>query len=35
MIVLCAQVSGAPVGTEEVDARVILLGVGLVTPLYA
>ena len=28
-------VSGAPVGTEEVDARVILLGVGLVTLLYA
>jgi hypothetical protein len=28
-------VSGAPVGREEVDAWVILLEVGLATPLYA
>jgi hypothetical protein len=28
-------VSGAPVGREEVGARVILLGVGLATLLYA
>jgi hypothetical protein len=28
-------VNGVPVSTEEVDARVIPLGLGLVTPLYA